>query len=370
MYLMLEDEKVLYFDLEDGTVQTVKEELVPFSLRGGLQTGSTLMVALNNLELLRDWLSSRMLSLSRENAKQIYAAFNLEQSNSTSARVKFSLACKALSLQDSYWIKSENDATNWGDNDLKVNRFSEIVDIALSGNYPSVTENLKNPQLTTKGLFRKAWIRDKGLWLIKADRTDSSLHARMEVLASDILKCVKSDTLTFVEYELTEVNGETVSKCMNFSKKHYSFVEAREVMLYCSATGVDFLHWLEDNGINGFADVPVIDYLVANTDRHTENYGFLMDNRTGCLVGFQKLFDFNLALVSDYFNKSVEDTISQTLNDGQSIYGSLKRFCKDSSVLINFCKLQELYQVYPEYVSILDAVVNRAKHYVELKKLL
>ena len=41
----------------------------------------------------------------------------------------------------------------------------------------------------------------------------------------------------------------------------------------------------------------VLDAVIMNADRHKNNFGFMMDNRTLELVGFAPLFDHNLALL-------------------------------------------------------------------------
>lgn len=37
----------------------------------------------------------------------------------------------------------------------------------------------------------------------------------------------------------------------------------------------------------------IIDYLTGNTDRHLENWGFIIDNRTNWCVSLYPLMDFN-----------------------------------------------------------------------------
>ena len=60
---------------------------------------------LHNIQAVKSYLSSRVLSLSRDNAKQIYAAFRIPQLDSIDNRVNICIGCRGVSIQDSYWIK-------------------------------------------------------------------------------------------------------------------------------------------------------------------------------------------------------------------------------------------------------------------------
>jgi hypothetical protein len=51
---------------------------------------------------------------------------------------------------------------------------------------------------------------------------------------------------------------------------------------------------------NLFYQTVVVDYLIANRDRHGANWGFYMDNQTGNLVGIHPLFDHNNAFAKEF----------------------------------------------------------------------
>lgn len=42
----------------------------------------------------------------------------------------------------------------------------------------------------------------------------------------------------------------------------------------------------------------ILDYLVGNTDRHPENWGFLVDNRTNQCISLYPIMDFNMSFGS------------------------------------------------------------------------
>lgn len=54
------------------------------------------MDLLRNIQYLKSWLSRRVLSLSRANAKQIYTMYQIPQLDDIETRVKICLACKGV----------------------------------------------------------------------------------------------------------------------------------------------------------------------------------------------------------------------------------------------------------------------------------
>lgn len=324
MYLMLKNTEVLYFDLEDFVVEVIRDDLLPFCLRSNIRLSTGMKDILHNIQAVKSYLSSRILSLSRDNAKQIYAAFQIPQIDSIDNRVNVCLKCKGVSIQDSYWVKEDQETADWNSINIRQNKLSNILDLSLTGYSPTITTNEICPELTTKGLFRKGWIHlGDSLYLLKSDKTNEYVNTRMEVLASEILECFdnKIETIPYVSdvKDTLGVGTAYVSICKNFVGEEYSFVEAWEVMDYCRRHAVNFReHCLQRWG-DLFASIPVLDYIIINTDRHTQNYGFWMDNNTGIIEGLAPLFDFNCALVADYFRCEARDTLSQMFNTAETL---------------------------------------------------
>ena len=68
MFLMLKDTKVLYFDLDDFVVTVINNSKLPFSLRDAFRSDNSPKSILGNIQLLKTYLSRRVLSLNRTNA--------------------------------------------------------------------------------------------------------------------------------------------------------------------------------------------------------------------------------------------------------------------------------------------------------------
>lgn len=190
MYLMLKNTEVLYFNLEEFVVEVIRNDLLPFCLRSNMRPPVKMKDILHNIQEVKAYLSSRVLSLSRDNAKQIYAAFQIPQVESIENRVNICVKCKGVSIVDSYWVKQDDENVLWDNINIRQNKLRDILDLSLSGFSPSITTNAICPELTTKGLFRKGWVYlGDSLYLLKSDKTNEYVNTRMEVLASEILEC-------------------------------------------------------------------------------------------------------------------------------------------------------------------------------------
>lgn len=363
MYLMLKDVKVLYFDLEDFVVEVIREDLLPFFLRQNIRSSAAMKDILHNIQSVKSYLSSRILSLSRDNAKQIYAAFQIPQIDSIDNRVNICIKCKGVSIQDSYWIKDDEETRDWSQINIRQNQLSDIVDLSLNGQNPTITTDAICPELTTKGLFRKGWIYvGKSLYLLKSDKTADYVNTKMEILASELLECFinRVDSIAYVGELMETAEGPIqISICKNFANEKYSFVEACEVIEYCQRCGIDFREYCMKHWSYMFASIPVLDYIIINTDRHTQNYGFMMNNDTGVLEALAPLFDFNCALVADYFDRDASDTYSQMFNTTDTLRDLAHEYRKDTLLYFDEDQFIKLSNEYPEYKHIFEKVYMR-----------
>lgn len=363
MYLMLKNTKVLYFDLPDFTVEVIRGELLPYFLRENIRKTSNMKDLLYNVQTVKSYLSSRMLSLSRDNAKKIYAAFQIPQVDSLDNRVSICIKCKGVSIQDSYWVQEENESDTWESINIRQNKLKDIIDLSLGGFSPTITTSVICPELTTKGLFRKGWVRmDDILYLLKSDKTKDCVNTKMEVLASEILQCFDNtiESVVYVSDMKNMMDGEgQVSICKNFVGEDYSFVEAWEVMDYCRRLGINYRECCLKKWGAEFASIPVLDYIIVNTDRHTQNYGFMMNNDTGKIEHLAPIFDFNCALVADYFAHDARDTLSQMFNTTETLRGLAYVYKDFTNIIFNEDKFMKLVERYTKYKYIFEKVYER-----------
>lgn len=140
LILMMKDIPVMRINFDALIYEVLSERHIPYQIKGKLRqyeydpskegryNATQMAIAANSCrDAMISFLSSRVLPLDRDNAKKILGLLGLEQAQSPEYRAKVALTCRAVSLQDNYWIKSEDDRVSWFEVDLRQNKLSEIV---------------------------------------------------------------------------------------------------------------------------------------------------------------------------------------------------------------------------------------------------
>lgn len=162
MILMNKDTEVLEFSLEDMYLRVINNNLLPYELKDYIKTTNPLdfKKSMVDLSVFKDFLASRVILLSRENAKAILNVAALPQSLKTEDRIKIVMACHGLSMIDNFWIRDDGDNRSFDDVNLRKNKLSDVCyDIAILGKNLSVTSEDLIPELSTLGMSPKCWIR-------------------------------------------------------------------------------------------------------------------------------------------------------------------------------------------------------------------
>ena len=329
LVLMCANEEVLSINMTTGDLTILNNILLPLRLQHCLKpvksyweisskyedTQNKIAIK-NNTEAIMSWLANRTLSLSRANAKKIYQAYRLEQLNDEISRAKLSIDCRALSVLDNYWVKLSNDnITKWDNINIRHNPLNQAVaQIALHGTSLSLRGSLQSPEFTTNGAYAKAWYRgeDGSLWLYKLNDVNST--AKIEVMVSNILDCMN---VTHCHYEAREDMGDYVCACPLMTDDNISIADGLTFNGYCNRLGINPIDELIRLDADGFYKMLVVDYLIANPDRHGQNWGVYYDPNTVEVLRLHSLFDHNNAFdngvmddenyLSHFYGKSLKE---------------------------------------------------------------
>ena len=307
LVLMCANIEVLSINMSTGDISIINEMYLPLRLQHCLKpvkgyweisskyedTQNKIAIK-NNTEAIISWLANRTLLLSRANAKKIYQAYRLEQLTDEKSRAKLSIACRALSVLDNYWVKLSTDTiTKWDNINIRHNSLNQAVaQIALHGTSLSLQGSLQSPEFTTNGAYAKAWHRDKdgSLWLYKLNDINST--AKIEVMVSNILDCMN---VTHCHDEAREDMGEYVCACHLMTNDDISIADGLTFNGYCNRLGVNPIDELIRLDADGFYKMLIVDYLIANPDRHGQNWGVYYDSDTVEVLRLHPLFDHNNA---------------------------------------------------------------------------
>lgn len=205
---------------------------------------------------------------------------------------------RCLSLTDTFWMKRADESVIWDDVSLYRNPFDEVIArIAFDGTGMYGRENSPtSPEFATSGSFAKCWIREGGqVYLLKRGSegyANAGFEPYSEALASNLLEAAK---VACVPYEVMRFHGKIASRCPLFTSEGIGFVSAHR--FFDRPFGIrDMFDFCAEHGVEeGFREMVVMDAVIANVDRHSGNYGFLVDSETGAIQGMAPLFDHNMA---------------------------------------------------------------------------
>lgn len=164
------------------------------------------------------------------------------------------------------------------------------MDVSLRGRQITVNNRCLERDISTGGLFPKAWIHtDHGFQLLKGG---DPACVENEILASKICQCFRCPQVIYKEsfYE-----GEKVSVSKLIISLEQSIVSRESYEIYAVNHGQNVLDEIRKLDAYAFDMMNILDYLVGNTDRHWGNWGLLVDNRTNRPLCLHPLMDFNQA---------------------------------------------------------------------------
>ena len=220
--------------------------------------------------------------------------------------------CFGLSLSDHYWIKPSGNSMKWEDINFFDNEFSDdIGDVLFGTSTKSSGFDFFSPDNTSDGNLKKRWkIIDGKRCLLKSGSMPYRQQPYNEVIASIIMDKLGID---HVPYSVINIGNEPFSICEDFITKDTELVSAYRVLQIRGKENHenDYLHYIntcKEIGVDISAavdDMIVVDYIIANEDRHFNNFGLLRNAETLEWIGAAPIFDSGTSL---WFDRS-EDQI-------------------------------------------------------------
>lgn len=250
---------------------------------------------------LNAWWIDRRIPASRSGVRKALEALGLPNTQMLLTR------CFGLSLSDQYWVRPRGSDLQWERINFFENPFSEDIGDVLLGKAKETTEfDFSSPDNTSDGYLKKRWkIIDGKRCLLKAGSNPFMQQPFNEVIAS--LVAEKLD-IPHVTYTLLWDDGTPYSVCEDFVTPDTELVSAWRVMQSIkkdNSTSVyrHYLNCCEALGIHGVEhavdQMIVLDYLIANEDRHQNNFGLLRNAGTLEWLGAAPIFDSGSSLGYD-----------------------------------------------------------------------
>ncbi len=291
---------------QNGELKVVNSNLLPLCLK-----------RISNAE---KWLETRAIDSHRANSRLLKKALRLTEKDDISTVIHVN----AATITDNYWVRPIGSSLKYADVRFTDDYFSNL---ALKGNYDSFNraanrKNSKTPELTNVGSFEKCWkLKGYKWWIYKKASHDEmfselfvyELGTALEMnmaLYERADKAIKSLDFT----NAAEVNFEPASAFMGDNEDYLDvIVKLKEI---CPEAIPDYIKMI------------FLDTIVANPDRHTNNFGLLRDTSSGKFLGLAPNFDNNMALISRGYPKSTakNDLLINLFNEAIDKYPEYKAF--------------------------------------------
>ncbi|MBQ2988800.1 MAG: excisionase [Clostridia bacterium] len=280
-----------------GWIQKIREVYAPMHL----PIGVTVRKGVADRAALNTWWTDRTIPAYRIGMRDALEAFGAE------TPAVLSMRCHGLSLSDAYWIKAERSEMRWEDVNFFRRPFSDDVgDVLFGARKSDHPLDLVSPDNTTDGFLKKRWIVKEGKrYLMKGGSYPFFLQPFYEVVASEIMARLK---LPHVPYTLIWSEGKPYSLCEDFLDENTELIPAWRVMMTqkkSNGTSVyqHFVNCCESLGIGNvtaFLDRMItLDYIIANEDRHFNNFGLLRNAETLAWLGMAPIYDSGSCLGYD-----------------------------------------------------------------------
>lgn len=241
---------------------------------------------------LNVWWMDRSIPASRSGIREA-----LEQLDITDTKLLL-VRCYGLSLSDQYWICPVGMDLKWEDINFFDHAFSDdIGDILLGSKKEKVEFDFSSPDNTSDGCLKKRWkILNGQRCLIKGGSNPFRQQPFNEVIASGIMNRLG---IEHIPYELVWDEEMPYSICRDFVTRDTELIgawrifqtqkKANSVSVYrhyvdcCAELGIDIIPAMDR--------MIVVDYIIANEDRHLNNFGLVREAESLKWLGAAPIFD-------------------------------------------------------------------------------
>lgn len=327
--LMHKDIKVATVDLEEhsGVLVTVPE----VSDIDHMPVGTVVDGSLRP-DRLHSWWSSRSIPATRSGVRALMEDMDIP-------RTEFLLTkSMGLSLSDQYWIRLPGSGLRWSDVNFFENPFSDdLGDLLFGKSVWTGSMDLSSPDSASDGLLMKRWTRMDGkCYLIKSGTRPFMQEPFNEVAAGIIAESLGAD---HVDYSVIEYDEAPCCICEDFVTPDTELVSANQVMRSeihdAGISGYDhYVTCCRHHGLDvrpAIDRMLVLDYIIANGDRHTNNFGILRDAETLEWLRPAPIYDSRSSMGHDIWEDSIVSEAGETCKPFAEYWSVQMRYVRDLS---------------------------------------
>ena len=264
-----------------------------------------------NHKAFSTWWSDRSIPLARDDYSTIQSVLPGDDS--------FSLVVKAhaLSLDDQYWIRQEDENISYDDISFFTNKFNDDIGNIIVGIKENGIVNYYSPDSTSNGNLKKRWkIINGKKYLLKAGSKPNQYEIFNEIIASKVMDLLN---IEHVDYEFVIDHGHIYCASQNFVSYNEDFVTAYQ--LKCSKSKANHIslydHLLSickslkiPNCKEKINQMLLVDYILGNTDRHFNNFGVIRDAKTLEFLRMAPIYDTGSCLGYDLNDEELNKSLN------------------------------------------------------------
>lgn len=248
-----------------------------------------------------DWWTDRSIPASRSGIRDALETLDIVSTKMLLVR------CYGLSLSDQYWICPEGTNLTWNEINFFENAFSDdIGDVLFGVKKKDNAFDFSSPDNTSDGNLKKRWkIIDGKRCLVKGGSTPFRQQPFNEAIATGIMRRLDIPHIPYtviwdqgVPYSVCEdfITGDTelipAWRIMQIQKQDNSTSRYQHFINCCEALGIhDIIPYLDQ--------MIVLDYIIANEDRHLNNFGAIRNAETLEWLGMAPIYDSGSCLGYD-----------------------------------------------------------------------
>lgn len=277
-----------------------------------------------------------------------------------------------FNLSDQYWIRPRGSDMTWKKGNFHLNPFDEDFGAFITGQKYSSFHGMssQSPDLFSNGQQDKRWvIRHGERVLVKYGRPPYYEQPFNEMLASEICRRLGFPHVRYTLLATGKSEPLIYSMCPCFISQDTEFVPAgfvqyalpkkRHSSSYghllecCEAVGMPDMDGLEKS----LARMNILDYIMANTDRHYGNFGFMRNAGTLEWLGAAPNFDTGNSMFYEYPTSDLRKSLSimenvRSMSFATSQKKQAERFADRIAALnVDFKRLEGIGDFYRDLLS-------------------
>lgn len=260
------------------------------------------------------------------------------------------LSAYGLSLSDHFWMQPVGMELYWRNLNFYENDFSdELGNLLTDSGRIDFTGNISkfSPASSVNGEMKKKWvIRDGIRYLMKVNFNNYGQQSVNEVIACRLHERLGWKNYTPYTLERIRAEGKEYPCSLNplFTSPDYEFVSGYQLIRryktpndlsnYEAMIRLALQYGLEECEVRRQLEYTILtDFILTNTDRHFNNFGFLYCRESGGFVKMAPVFDTGNALFYD----------QEIILSGEHLLDiPIQSFCRREADMLRYVKQKDL----------------------------